>query len=71
MKSKGIAYLLHIFLGVFGAGRFYVGDIGMGILNLLTGLSPAFRKKTTLRVCKILYSLLANTVTNKNPKTAP
>ncbi|PEB54331.1 hypothetical protein CON65_03685 [Bacillus pseudomycoides] len=36
MKSKGIAYLLHIFLGVFGAGRFYVGDIGMGILNLLT-----------------------------------
>ncbi|MED1077526.1 TM2 domain-containing protein [Bacillus paranthracis] len=36
MKSKGVAYLLHIFLGVFGAGRFYVGDIGMGILNLLT-----------------------------------
>lgn len=36
MKSKGIAYLLHIFLGWLGAGRFYVGDIGMGILNLLT-----------------------------------
>jgi len=36
MKSKGVAYLLHIFLGGFGAGRFYVGDIGMGILNLLT-----------------------------------
>ncbi|EOO30742.1 hypothetical protein IIU_05059 [Bacillus cereus VD133] len=36
MKSKGVAYLLHIFLGWFGAGRFYVGDIGMGILNLLT-----------------------------------
>lgn len=36
MKSKGIAYLLHIFLGFLGAGRFYVGDIGMGILNLLT-----------------------------------
>ncbi|MCP1122599.1 TM2 domain-containing protein [Bacillus sp. 3103sda1] len=36
MKSKGVAYLLHIFLGWLGAGRFYVGDIGMGILNLLT-----------------------------------
>ncbi|MEI4650204.1 TM2 domain-containing protein [Bacillus cereus] len=36
MKSKGVAYLLHIFLGFLGAGRFYVGDIGMGILNLLT-----------------------------------
>ncbi len=36
LKSKGIAYLLHTFLGVFGAGRFYVGDIGMGILNLFT-----------------------------------
>jgi len=36
MKSKGVAYLLHIFLGWLGAERFYVGDIGMGILNLLT-----------------------------------
>ena len=36
MKSKGMAYLLHTFLGIFGAGRFYVGDIGMGILNLFT-----------------------------------
>ncbi|OTW89343.1 hypothetical protein BK702_10360 [Bacillus thuringiensis serovar cameroun] len=36
MKSKGVAYLLHIFFGFLGAGRFYVGDIGMGILNLLT-----------------------------------
>lgn len=36
LKSKGVAYLLHIFFGFLGAGRFYVGDIGMGILNLLT-----------------------------------
>ncbi|AHA69601.1 hypothetical protein YBT1518_01855 [Bacillus thuringiensis YBT-1518] len=36
MKSQGNAYLLHIFLGFLGAGRFYVGDIDMGILNLLT-----------------------------------
>ncbi|OTW74714.1 hypothetical protein BK702_32710 [Bacillus thuringiensis serovar cameroun] len=36
MKSKGVAYLLHVLLGPLGAGRFYVGDIGMGILNLLT-----------------------------------
>jgi len=34
--AKGVAYLLHIFFGFLGAGRFYVGDIGMGILNLLT-----------------------------------
>lgn len=33
------------------------------------GVTPAFRKKNTLRVCKILYSFLANPVTNENPKT--
>ncbi|WP_222659957.1 hypothetical protein [Bacillus sp. 16GRE42] len=34
------------------------------------GGPPAFRKKTTLRVCKILYEFSDNPVTNKNPKTA-
>ncbi len=37
MKSKGIAYLLWFFLGVFSAHRFYLGKIGTGILYLLTG----------------------------------
>ncbi|PEQ40284.1 hypothetical protein CN467_10855, partial [Bacillus cereus] len=32
------------------------------------GVPPAFRKKTTLRVCKILYSFSANPITNENPK---
>ncbi len=37
MKSKGVAYLLWFFLGIFSAHRFYVGKIGSGILYLLTG----------------------------------
>lgn len=37
MKSKGVAYLLLIFLGFLGAHRFYIGKIGTGILYLFTG----------------------------------
>lgn len=36
-KSKSVALLLCIFLGLFGAHRFYVGKIGSGFLYLLTG----------------------------------
>jgi hypothetical protein len=36
IKSKGVAYLLWFFLGVFGAHRFYLGKIGTGILYLCT-----------------------------------
>lgn len=35
-KSKIVALLLCIFLGYFGAHKFYVGKVGMGILYLLT-----------------------------------
>ncbi|PDZ12579.1 hypothetical protein CON70_05495 [Bacillus pseudomycoides] len=35
----------------------------------LLGVPPAFWKKNTLRVCKILYSFSANRVTNENSKT--
>jgi hypothetical protein len=35
-KSRGIAFMLAIVLGVFGAHRFYVGKIGTGILMLCT-----------------------------------
>lgn len=37
MKSKGVAYLLWFFLGMFSAHKFYLGKIGIGILYLLTG----------------------------------
>jgi TM2 domain-containing membrane protein YozV len=37
VKSKGVAYLLWFFLGVFGAHRFYLEKIGTGVLYLLTG----------------------------------
>lgn len=36
---------------------------------IVLGVPPVFWKKTTLRVCKILYSFLANPIINENPKT--
>lgn len=35
-KNKTVALLLCIFLGYFGAHKFYVGKVGMGILYLFT-----------------------------------
>ncbi len=37
-KSTGAAYLLWFFLGWFGAHRFYLGQTGTGIVQLLLGL---------------------------------
>lgn len=36
MKSRLVSLLLCLFIGVFGAHRFYVGKIGTGILYLVT-----------------------------------
>jgi hypothetical protein len=35
-RSRGIAFILALVLGVFGAHRFYVGKIGSGILMACT-----------------------------------
>ncbi|MEW2130396.1 TM2 domain-containing protein [Streptomyces sp. NPDC005435] len=35
-KSKIVAGILQIFLGTLGIGRFYVGNVGLGIAQLLT-----------------------------------
>lgn len=36
MRNKWVAFLLCLFLGFFGAHKFYEGKAGMGILYLLT-----------------------------------
>ncbi|MFF3869669.1 TM2 domain-containing protein [Micromonospora sp. NPDC001898] len=37
-KSKLVAGLLGIFLGTFGAGRFYMGDTKTGVIQLVVSL---------------------------------
>lgn len=36
-RNKWVAFLLCLFLGFFGAHKFYEGKVGMGILYLFTG----------------------------------
>lgn len=36
MKSQGTTFILSWLLGCFGADRFYLGQVGLGILKLIT-----------------------------------
>ena len=36
LKDPTIALILSIFLGPYGIDRFYIGDIGLGMLKLIT-----------------------------------
>lgn len=37
LKDPTVLLIISIFLGTLGIDRFFIGDIGMGILKLLTG----------------------------------
>lgn len=42
LKSTAATVMLSVFLGAFGADRFYVGDIGFGVAKLLLGWATMF-----------------------------
>ena len=41
-KSAAVAGLLQLFLGTFGLGRFYIGDSGTAVAQLILGLIGLF-----------------------------
>lgn len=41
-KSAAVAGLLQLFLGTFGLGRFYIGDTGVAVAQLILGLIGLF-----------------------------
>lgn len=66
-KTPMTAFLLSLFLGEFGADRFYIGDTGMGIGKLLTAggcgiwqivdwflIMEATRRKNFELLCQVL-----------------
>lgn len=73
MKSKGVAYLLWLFLGLFGVHCFYLGKVGKGILYLCTAgvfgvgwLIDLFTLSGQVDVYNILHGYKGNTNQNMN-----
>lgn len=54
LKDPTVMLIISIFLGGWGVDRFMMGDIGMGVLKLLTG-----------GVCGILWLIDVITIMNK------
>ena len=73
MKSKGVAYLLWLFLGLFGVHCFYLGKVGKGILYLCTAgvfgvgwLIDLFTLSGQVDVYNALHGYKGNTNQNMN-----
>jgi TM2 domain-containing membrane protein YozV len=73
MKSKGVAYLLWLFLGLFGVHCFYLGKVGKGILYLCTAgvfgvgwLIDLFTLSGQVDVYNTLHGYKGNTNQNMN-----
>ena len=76
MKSKGVAYLLWLFLGLLGFHCFYLGKIGKGILYLCTGgvlgigwFIDLFTLGKQVDLYNALHSRGGNVNTNTNTNT--
>lgn len=54
-KSRKVATLLCIFLGIFGAHRFYIGKVGTGLLMLLIGFLGIVLSITLKTFCWYIF----------------
>ncbi len=77
MKNPTTALILSIVLGFYGIDRFYIGEIGMGVLKLITcggcciwWLVDIFNIQSNIRTQNFEY-LIANTPEPATPSGQP